>query len=848
MLNYTILLENPNCNLSLGVGAKAARLTEMLVSGYPVPKGFVVTPQAFTDFCKYNNLTQMLDKKAYEDLAKAITDSALPPHMASQIEAAVKDIQNDEYAVRSSSVAEDSMEHSMAGQFKTFLNVKKELIAEKIKECWASMFSSTVLEYLQKNNLPLSSQMGVIVQKQIHAQYAGVLFTMDPLTKSTDYIIIEWVRGLGEKLVSGEVTPERIYVNRLSLEIPHDLDMPAHFTASLKELLRYSLMLEKYFHHPVDIEWCVDSTGMFLLQSRPITGLTGENTVAWTNVNMAENFPNAVTPFTWSIIDTFYKYYIRNMFKLFGWNSRKIDKAKYIIDNYTGVQGGRIYYNLSNWYEGAYFLPVGKLLKKLIDSFLGQNVPYTFKPSLFSKKVIQSRCKFIDYLTFSFCMLRIYFIADKHVNSYQREFYKARDQWRSTPYNQLSLDKLIEILDNILEDFVNKYYYNPGIVDILAAIFPGGLKLLSNKWLFMHYDNTDLLSAQLMQGVEVRSTQPTDIIHNIAKIISKSKPLQRLLITKNYIELEKSLDKDVQVLFDEFMYNFGSRCYNDCTIVTPTFEERHDLFWDLVSKYYKALELTDENSKSKEFDVKKVLDKLSFPQKLTFKFFIKNSHRAIKLREQSRIIRSLLLGEIRQITLAMGSNLAEKSIIEDREDVFFLHWSEIKDLAYGKHLYPEILPDIIARRKHALKENDQNPMPSFFIRDKGRYYSNIAKARNNINKSSNIYSGIAVSGGIRKARARIILDPVKDNKLEPGEIIVAQSTDPGWVPLFKLAGGIILERGGMLSHGAIVAREFGIPAIAGIEAAASIIKDGDMLLINGDLGTVEILKEKDIVL
>jgi pyruvate,water dikinase len=193
----------------------------------------------------------------------------------------------------------------------------------------------------------------------------------------------------------------------------------------------------------------------------------------------------------------------------------------------------------------------------------------------------------------------------------------------------------------------------------------------------------------------------------------------------------------------------------------------------------------------------------------------------------------------------MGNKLSSKGIVSDSEDVFFLHWDEIKDLAYGKYLYPETIQDIIASRKQALKENDENTMPSFFIRDKGRYYKNVTVDRNNICNSKNIYTGIAVSGGLKKARARIIIDPIRDNKLESGEVIVAQSTDPGWVPLFKLAGGIILERGGMLSHGAIVAREFGIPAIAGIEGITSVIKDGDMLLINGDLGVVEILGRED---
>ena len=188
----------------------------------------------------------------------------------------------------------------------------------------------------------------------------------------------------------------------------------------------------------------------------------------------------------------------------------------------------------------------------------------------------------------------------------------------------------------------------------------------------------------------------------------------------------------------------------------------------------------------------------------------------------------------------MGRRLTEKDLLAEDEDVFFLHWSEIKKIAYGKYQFPETIPDLILMRRKAFEQNSGIDPPSLFIRDQSTYFEVQGGPSSKRSNSGPVLAGTAVSGGRITATAKVVLDPVDHNTLEPGEILVARATDPGWTPLFRIAGGLILEKGGMLSHGAIVAREFGIPAVANVENATTLIKDGQILSINGDTGEIRV--------
>ncbi|CAH1201892.1 Prodigiosin synthesizing transferase PigC [Paenibacillus plantiphilus] len=834
---------------AITVGGKAARLMELHKLRYPVPHGFVLTVQAFLLYCNFNTIDVHNPHSERSMLADQIKSGAFPQTIKQAVDSALEQYAFESYAVRSSSAAEDGAEHSMAGQFETYLNVSPADVYDRIRACWASIFSAAVAAYNERSDIAHTHtlQMGVIVQEQKHPQYAGVLFTMNPISMDTDYLIIEWVDGLGDKLVSGDVTPDRSIVSRMTGQIPRQTDNPL-LEEALARLVQLALKIEHDYQFPVDLEWCIDGQKVIILQVRPITGLMGKQLVLWTNVNMVENFPSVVTPFTWSIVDQFYQHYTRRMLGLFGWSNDQLARIRSIVDHTTGIHAGRIYYNLSNWYEGAYLLPIGPLLKKLLDNFIGQYVPFQFEPRTDPPvKSQHGSFKALRYGAFAYQFIKLWATAGRKVQQYETGFYAHREQWRSSGYEGQSLDQLLQVLDTLMNRFVSRYYDRPAIVDLLAAIFPGGLKLLIKRWIKDESINNDLAAVHVMQTDDLRSLEPTRLIEEQATLIGMQAQWQQLLEDGKYDELEQQINGEALRVFKLFMHQFGGRCYHDCTIVSPTFEERHDLYWQLVNKYQHVS--VHRNTSGESSSPAAAIDwlglinqSLPFWKRMAFRFMLRHTHKAIRLREKSRIIRSLLFGEIRQIVLAIGSRLVDKGHLEQNEHVFYLRWNEIEELSYGKFQFPETIPQLIAMRQEAHRNNEKVDPPGLFMREQGRYYQVKDWKEHSQTQEESRLIGIAVSGGRVVGRARIILDPVQDQRLQPGDILVTRSTDPGWTPLFKIAGGLILEKGGMLSHGAIVAREFGIPAITAVEKATASIADGDLLIVNGDTGEIEWLE------
>jgi len=833
-----LLLQGEISHRGEKVGYKAARLGQISAEGFPVPEGFVVTADAFRKFCEFNKISLSNTVVAVK---RQIQEGDFPLILRENIERTLQKFPFDLYAVRSSAMAEDGCYFSMAGQFATILNTQQEKVLDAIKKCWASLFNSSVQAYLKRRGPYNNTGMGVIIQQQIKSRYSGVLFTLDPIHHSADFMVIEWVNGLGDKLVSGHVIPNTIYLRRKNFTPPDYL--PGQLVSIFRQLRGYALRAESLFHQPVDMEWCFSGGKLYILQVRPITTLSKKDTTIWTNVNMTENFPHPLTPFAGSVVDIFYTAYIKNLLRLFGWTPSRLQEQELITNNLTGIQGGRIYYNLTNWYKILDSFPFSRWFIQFLDNYIGQNIPLA--PSEPGRPFQKKIKKFLATITFIPRLGYISKTSGRRLNRFESTFYRNRKSWRRISYPNLNLLQLFEKITEVLS-YVQNHWVAPGIADLRVMIFSGILDALTKRWIDRQ---SHTITSELLQGLKLKSTEPAAIILSMSRMIKKIDSLQNYLGQNQYEDLEKSLPVDLRLWFDSFMEQYGCRCYHDCMIINPTFEERHDLFWDLVKSYQNAPDLTlfinvRAGTDAWEIAVKKYTKNLNLIKRFIYRRILIQARKSLAMRESGRLFQSILFGELRFISLEIGRLLKKRECLKEREDIFFLHLEEIDKLIHGKYHFPEEIQSVIDKRKELYQEKMNTDSPELLVLENAEYFSS-GYSVDQTPAATTEMRGTGVSKGSYTGKSRVIIDPTTDSQLQPGEILVTRTTDPGWTPLFLIAGGLVLEKGSLLSHGAIVAREFGIPAVVGIDNATKILRSGKNITIDGEMGTVKIMEEEN---
>jgi pyruvate,water dikinase len=825
------------------LGFKAVRLADIARLGLAVPEAFALTAGAFCEFCGANGIR--LSEGRPEQLAKRIRAGTFPAALRDELRERLAALPGLTVAVRSSALSEDGAACSMAGQLETFLDVRREDVPEKVRACWAGLFGPAVLAYAAKHGMAPATEMGVIVQRQIHPRYAGVLFTLDPVTGSADHFVIEWVEGLGDALVSGTVTPERIRVSRRSPVVPGGL-VP-DLAAALGQLVAHAAAVERQVGCPVDIEWCVEGTKLFLLQARPVTAAMARDAVVWTSTNMSENFPKPLTPFTWSIVDEFYTRYVWSLTRMLGVRDPALGTRHSPIHRLTGVQGGRVCYNIRSWYEllETYVPGGGGALRRGLDHYIGQHVPVPLDAG--ERGTRARRAGPLAWIAF-WSRLVFHLVRGRRcLARFERMFLAYRRALRLPSYDSLAAPALMQRLDALFEDFVARHWHRQCIADLSVLVFPGLLDALLERWAAPsgQQARTGAVSARLLRQPGTSGTEAVAIIARMAEGIGAHSDLTALLEARRHAELGDVLPAPLRDLYADFMERFGSRCYNECMIVSPTFEERPDLFWDLVEKYRRAPRAAGGSRSGGPHEVDPaagVLRTLPRGRRLVVRLVLGRARRAIALREQGRLVQSLLFGEVRRLALALGEKLVRLGHLRATEDVFYLHTAELRDLCAGKFLFPETLPDLIALRRRALERCEEREPPECFVAPEGAYFR--ARDPGASSPEGSTLRGVGASGGRARGTARVVLDPARDG-FEPGDILVARSTDPGWTALFAIAGALVLERGGILSHGAIVAREFGVPAVVGVEGITRRLRGGEQVSVDGDTGEVVILEAEE---
>lgn len=800
---------DPNC-----YGGKAASLSFLNRNGFSVPNAFVISSNATQSYL----LTGQLNQELADLIGSALR--AMPSETG--------------YMVRSSALGEDAADTSFAGQLSSFrCSDKYEDVIAHVLLCLNSYRNENVTVYQSASGKTLKG-MAVVVQCLVNPDFAGVTFSRAP--DKYGFMLTEYVEGHGEKLVGGEVNPQRVYYSR------HTGKQSGDSMSVLKDVFEKAAAIEKIYKCAVDIEWVIESGKVLFVQARPVTTRLAGRQVFWSNTNINENYPDPVSPLLYSIARDAYYHYFRNLGKYFQLTGEQLRDLEADLANIVGSFGGRLYYNMSSIHAVLSASPFPGLLLKSFDNFVGYegDSRLSVKSSTFRQKA-----GFIKNI----------FWADLQLERNVRDFEKIADQYNKLGDAAIDLQDLKTSFHQFLEIRMHSWY-RASLADFFAMIYHGLLGKFTKKY----YGNDFAgIHNQLIQAIPgLISTRPVVAMHQILSELKIDKNLYEVFCKKSaaefWVHLSHSSHASVQNLIKSYLLNYGFRCSGELMLTEDTYLDRPELFIALLQNYNQLAqddpqkliqEKQAEARRIRQSFIKKIFvtNKLNVLRSIlhvfVLRFLIRKASAGIAARERVRLKQALLYYRFKKICERCGDHFLSLKLIEKRLDIFYLRYKEIAENLTASDPFSEQLTALISsRQKQRMKEAVQR-FPDDFYSEEGVYLKEPKTENVSIQGSAKI-TGLSACGGTVHGTARVLNSIHEAGKLKKGDILITRQTDPGWVVVFPLISGLIVERGGMLSHGAIVSREFGIPAIVGVSEATLRIPDGSEIVLNADHGIIEV--------
>lgn len=828
------------------VGGKTFNISKLARAGFPIPEGFCITTTAYDYFMNCNSIS----REKVEEIGDNIRGGTMPPLLAKIIGDTYKTyLDGKPCAVRSSSPVEDLKKASFAGQYESFLNIKgKNALLDAVKGCWASLWSQSAVEYRKKMGIGNENiKMAVLVLEMVPATASGVLFTEDD-------IIIEAVWGVGDILVGGKVIPDRFVVERDGFRIkrreishkkvmshirptggmeesavPKDLgDIPALEDTHIQKLCKLGTKVEDLFGHPQDIEWALYNNMIVLLQARPIS--VKQETIVWTRANMAENQPGYVTYLSRPPENRpdFYVSGVRPLLECFGIKVQENLKLTEYIYGYVYVNATAIQNTLGR-------IPVLSL------RFLDQSKKHTKDETPKHKMEISAMIKFLPGT------LRVvrYFLS---LPGQARKVIPHSEELIEDIKHRSLEDMPLEKLDALVWEM---YERNSQVFQVHActALAAGYLFRIFQKVLKrLKEEGTEYILTMGLEGMS--SSQMGIEMWNLAQAASTSPKVSELILSKEEDVMgELSQFPAGRAFLEEmskFTEKFGDRCSQELELSVPRWGENSDFVLSMVKTYICAHNSNPAKTMEKQKAIRieatdRILKKLSRNplKKLLFKKVLEKTQEYIVTRENLKTSWVKGISALRLLYLAIASQLVERETIQNKEDIFYMKMTEVSDIIAG-NLSNEYIKDCIKQRKKEKEAHENLDVPMVIV---GRPPP-IEELMYTV-EPKEILEGTGCSQGVVTGKARVILNLSECHELEEGEILVAPVTDPGWSPLFITAGGLVMELGSRLSHGLIIAREYGVPAVVGVRNATKIIKTGQVITVDGNKGVVYIRSDGD---
>ena len=835
------------------VGGKGWNLFRLFHLGFPVPRWCVVSSSVFNDVAgalreSIKNIlsqTDFTEQHALEhsssQIKELIFSLIFPEQLRQEIITTLGEIfeEGASLAIRSSVVGEDSSENSFAGQMDSFLNVGLSETERTIKKVWASTFSSKALVYRYRKNLSLTNiSTAVIIQEMIQSVTSGVLFTRDPENKEKQCLISAGL-GLGEGVVNNKVDTDNYRISWNSNEILKDTQLKqVLIDTQIRQLRDIGIKTEKRFGSPQDIEWAYDVRGkIFILQARPIIFARGKDCSLpvriWDNANIVENYPGLTLPLTFSFTRECYGHSLRKAALGFIILRNEMKKELPIFKNMIGLLDGRLYNNLLNWYQMLSYLPGFKAYKASWDQMNGVKEKIDFPQNKLS-----TLNRFFTLLIAIWRLLTV----RKNARKFFTHFNSAYKIFRTFNISLASEEELISLYQFLDRTFADKWYrtlYN----DFCAVKYSDWLKQLCQSWGLDKYPN--LHNNLLCVECDVESIAPVFSLVHLAGIIRTNPTYRALFSEENDLMIWSKIKSDIaytdlKTSLEAHLEAYGDRGLEDLKLEEPSFREEPASLIRLIKNYFQ-LGLSDETMEKQKQHIRRNAKKMvrqclrNPVKRLIFKFVLRNTRLSIANRENMRFARSRLYGIVKRLFRRMADLFVEKGLLESNADLYYLTVDEVFGFVQGTAVTKN-LKALVKIRKSEYAEYAQR-IPKERIQTKGIPYLNSfydVEPGNGIGKR---LKGIGCSSGIAEGKVTVVFDP--HNAIgNSNHILVARSTDPGWVFLMISSKGIVVEKGSVLSHTAIIGRELGIPTIVGVKDATRIIPDGAHIFINGSTGEI----------
>ncbi|MGB7538852.1 MAG: PEP/pyruvate-binding domain-containing protein [Anaerolineales bacterium] len=887
-------------------GGKAANLGVMIRGGMPVPPGFCITTGAYREFVLRNDLGKEIEAilktidrvepEPLESAAKKIRawflSGRMPQEIAEEIRAAYRALDSGAdaaVAVRSSATAEDLPEMSFAGQQETFLNViGGDPLLQSAVECWASLWTARAIGYRMRNAVPVEGlALAVVVQRMIPSEASGVLFTANPLSGSRRETVIDATFGLGEALVGGKVEPdhyvvrmpdEQILSKQLGAKAFQIRARPGGGTESsehdsqsrqalddgqILELARLGGRARALFADPQDIEWALAEGKFHLVQSRPITslfpvpeGFPDGKLRLFFSFAAVQGMQDPMTPLGQDSL----KMIVSVAARLFGVRTTSESQTVFYI------AGERIWMNFTPILKNSSGRRAVPVITALVEPAIGQAVQQLRDdPELqpgragISPTALFRLGRFFAPLGFNILRnlispraRREYIVAGGERLLEEMEARCAT----ITGDRYQRLDKVINLLPDLAAGNL-PYTFLRFVSGVAAGMVSWNvLNILARKAMEDPADRAEVqdLVLSVTRGMPYNPTTEMDLaLWDMAKAIRRDPESRAAVQGGQAAELarmyrEGVLPAPVMRAAERFLRKYGGRGFGEIDLGRTRWAEDPTHVFEMLINF---LQIEDEarapdavfarSAASAEDSVGRLATAVGktrggWIKARLVRFFAGRARQLMGARESPKFFAVRMMYLIHRELLKLGREFVSVGELAREDDLFYLTISEIR--AFAARENRDWRGMVAGRRTVYQRELRRRQIPRLLLSDGRAFYEGIAAHEGD---SENRISGSPVSPGVAEGRVHVVLDPRRAN-LQPGEILVCPGTDPSWTPLFLSAGALVMETGGMMTHGSVVAREYGIPGVVGVHAATTRLKTGQRVRVDGSRGIVEVLE------